>query len=229
MSLVSKFRYLAFALSAVMAALAPSPRGNAQEFSANIVTTNPRGETASKPSAVYVMNGKVRFETPDLPTGFFLVSDDPDTAYFVRPTARVFMDAGGSSRLPQLVVPLDPGDPCRRWQAMAKAVGLIDPNTQEGVQWRCTRIGNETIDGRDAIHYRAVAPQDLQRAAWIDARLRFPLKIVAEDGTTFELKNIVEERQTASQFEIPADFRKFDPRQLIERIKHSDVWVQPPK
>jgi hypothetical protein len=68
-----------------------------------------------------------------------------------------------------------------------------------------------------------------QRLGWIDPRLRFPLKIAAEDGTIYELKNIVEEAQTADRFEIPDDFRKFDPRQLIERIKHSDVWVEPPK
>ena len=229
MSLVTKLRSLALIAAAVIAALTLSAPAKTQEFSANIITTNPRGEAASKPSAVRVMNGRVRFETPDLPTGFFLVSNDPDAAYFVRPAARAFMDAGGSSRLPQLFVPLDPDDPCPRWQAMAKAVGSIDPSTQEGIEWRCTRIGDEKIDGRDTIRHQATLMQSQQRAAWIDPRLRFPLKIVAEDGTIYELKDIVEAPQTASQFEIPADFRKFDPLALIQRLKHSDVWVGPPE
>jgi hypothetical protein len=50
-----------------------------------------------------------------------------------------------------------------------------------------------------------------------------------EDGTKIELDSVREASQPAGLFEIPADFRKFDPQQLIERIKQSDVWVEPPK
>jgi hypothetical protein len=40
---------------------------------------------------------------------------------------------------------------------------------------------------------------------------------------------IVQERpQPTALFEMPANFRKFDPHWLIERIKQSDVWVEPP-
>jgi hypothetical protein len=28
-------------------------------------------------------------------------------------------------------------------------------------------------------------------------------------------------------FNLPSGFRKLDPRALIERIKHSDAWVDP--
>ena len=64
--------------------------------------------------------------------------------------------------------------------------------------------------------------------AWLDARLRFPLKIETEEGKSFALANIREGSQPESLFAIPGDCRKFDPAQLIERIKQSDVWVEPP-
>ena len=34
-----------------------------------------------------------------------------------------------------------------------------------------------------------------------------------------------DEAPPASLFELPPDLRKFNPEALIERIKHSDVWV----
>jgi hypothetical protein len=225
MSLVRKLGHLTLV---IIAGLARVPSAQAQEFSASIVTTTAHGETRAKLSSVRVMNGRVRFETPDLPSGFFLLNKDPDGAYFVRPAARIFMDAGGSSRLTQYFVSVDPDDPCPRWQAMAKAAGAIASDAQAGVQWHCARIDGETIDGRDTIHYQATTYEGQQRSGWIDPHLQFPLKVVAEDGTTYQLTNITEAPQPASWFEIPADFRKFDPRQLIERLKHSDVWVKPP-
>jgi hypothetical protein len=46
-----------------------------------------------------------------------------------------------------------------------------------------------------------------------------------EDGSTITAENVRDEPQTARLFEIPPGFRKFDPLNLIQRIKQSDVWV----
>ena len=54
--------------------------------------------------------------------------------------------------------------------------------------------------------------------------LRQRLQCRRSDGN----KNIVEGPQSASLFEIPAGYRKFDPQALIEIIKQSDVWVDEP-
>ena len=40
---------------------------------------------------------------------------------------------------------------------------------------------------------------------------------------------IVDAPQPSSLFAVPPDYRKFDPMQLINQIKQSDVWVEPPK
>ena len=62
---------------------------------------------------------------------------------------------------------------------------------------------------------------------WIDSDLQFPVKLLAPDGTTIALEHILVEAQPANRFAIPPGFRNFDPRALIERIKHSDAWVDP--
>jgi hypothetical protein len=134
------------------------------------------------------------------------------------------MDAAQSSLLTQLLVPVDPNDPCRQWQAMAAISGAA----ANGGQWRCEWLGAAKIDGRDTVRYRATSPQNQSSESWIDRRLGFPIRLKLADGTRIDLANIRQGPQAADLFEIPADYRKFDPRQLIERIKQSDVWVDPP-
>jgi hypothetical protein len=51
------------------------------------------------------------------------------------------------------------------------------------------------------------------------------LRIKTEDGSTITAENVRDEPQPAQLFEIPPGFRKFDPLNLIQRIKQSDVWV----
>jgi hypothetical protein len=59
--------------------------------------------------------------------------------------------------------------------------------------------------------------------------LKFPIRFQSEDGSAITLENIRQGEQPATLFEISADYRKFDPLGLIERIKQSDVWVDPPQ
>ena len=197
----------------------------AQQFSADLVATNSAGRPTGTTGKLYVANGAVRIETSDLPGSLFLVSGNAGTAYLVRPAQRIFMDAKQSSRLTQIMVPVDTDDPCKQWQAMAMVAGAAE---QAG-QWHCHRLGPDSVAARNVIKYQATSPQGRANYGWIDPELKFPLRFQYEDGTKIELDSIREASQPAGLFEIPADFRKFDPQQLIERIKQSDVWVEPPK
>lgn len=219
-------RMLALAASAAAGTLAWAP-AHAQEFSADVTTIDAEGQfgEAGKLSA---SNGKVRFETPDVPNAFFLVSSNPNGAYLIRPAQRVFMDAGQSSHVILLFVPVNPDDPCPQWLAMSMPAGILDHNSQQETEWRCDRVGSDTISGRNTVRFQAATLDGRRRTGWIDPRLRFPLKIATEDGATFELRNIVEGPQPPNRFEIPPGFIKFDPRQLIEHLKKSDVWVDRP-
>jgi hypothetical protein len=192
------------------------------EFSADIVSRDAAGLAMGAAAKLYVSNHKVRIETPEASGGFLLIDGDAGTAHFVRPTQQVFMDAKQSSRLTQIFVPLDPKDPCRQWQAAAATAGVLNA----GGEWRCERIADELVGDRRAIRYH-VASADSSSLRWIDSDLEFPVKLLAADGTTIALEHIRIEAQPARLFDIPPGFRKLDPRALIERIKHSDAWVDP--
>ena len=72
------------------------------------------------------------------------------------------------------------------------------------------------------------SPRTGSISAWIDPRLKWPVQLTMEDGTSIDLENIRERPQPVALFGIPSGYRKFDPRALLERIKQSDVWVEPP-
>jgi hypothetical protein len=197
----------------------------AVQFSADLIATNAAGKPHAQRGKIFVANGDVRIEAPDSPGGFFIVQGDRSAAFLVRPAQRLYMDAAQSSILTQILVPVDPNDPCHQWQVMATIAGAA----AKGGQWRCERIGPEKIDGRDTVEYRATSPQNQVNNGWIDRQLGFPIRFTMADGTRIDLANIRHGPQAASLFEIPADYRKFDPRQLIDRIKQSDVWVASPQ
>jgi hypothetical protein len=164
----------------------------------------------------------VRLEVPELSDGYFITDSEKPVAVFIRPGARVYMDARQSSRLIQLFVPVDPAAPCRQWRTMAQLAGEPD----EG-PWQCTQSGRETIGGRDLAVYRVRAGHVEQFTGWIDPQLGFPVQIKLPDGATCTVEHIQEQPPSQGIFEIPPGFRKFDPEALLKRVKQSDVWVGP--
>jgi hypothetical protein len=205
----------------VLAGLLPCEQALAQaQFSADL--TSRQGDAAAPAGRLSVIDGKVRLETPELADGFFLIDGAKPSAYFVRPASRVYMEARQSSRLTRLFVPVDPYDPCRQWQTMARLAGVADQ-----ADWHCERIGEDVIGGRPATAYRAVSAASEQILGWIDPEYRFPLQIKTQDGAVITAENIRDIPASAQPLEIPQGFRKFDPELLIERIKQSDVWVAP--
>jgi hypothetical protein len=209
----------AFVTGLVGLSLYGQAAAQAQQFSADIV--NRRGQASEPAGRLVVMDGKVRIETPEVAEGFFLTDSAKPSAVFVRPAMRIFMDARQSSRLTRLFVPVDPDDPCREWQIMARLAGIADQG-----EWRCERKGEQTIGGHQAIAYRAVAGTRQQFLGWIDPLRRFPLRIATEDGV-IAVEHIRDEPVEAQSFDIPSSFRKFDPESLLRQIKQSDVWVEP--
>jgi hypothetical protein len=192
----------------------------AQQFSADLVITPHDGAAAAPAGKLRVFDDKVRLETPELADGFFLIDGAKPAAYFVRPAARIFMDARQSSRLIRMFVPVDPDNPCRQWQAMATLAGVPGQG-----DWRCERTGEETIGTHSVVGYRAVPASGPELRGWIDPARKFPLRIKTEDGAVITVENVRDEPQPAQSFEMPANMRKFDPQALIQQIKQSDVWV----
>jgi hypothetical protein len=124
-----------------------------------------------------------------------------------------------------ILVPVDPNDPCPTWQKMTRIAGQAG---QSG-EWRCERLGAQAPGGRTMVRYLATSPNGGKDFAWIDRGLKFPLKFEFADGSGIALRQIHPGPQPADLFAVPTDYRKFYPQQLIDRIKQSDVWVDPPK
>jgi hypothetical protein len=196
----------------------------AAEFSADIVSRDAAGVQVGGVAKLYVADDKVRIETPEASTGFFLIDGKRGTAVFVRPTQQIYTDARQSSRLTRLFVPVDADNPCPQWQAAAQNAGVPDA---EG-EWHCERIEAGTVDDRSTTECRVMTPDQDSSRRWIDSSLGFPVRVWMSDGASFALENIRIAAQSAQLFAIPPTYRKLDPHALIERIKHSDVWVESP-
>jgi hypothetical protein len=190
------------------------------DFSAEIVGRDAAGLPTGPASKVFVASGKARIETPQTPAGFFLVGESAPALY-VLPTQKLVLEAKGSTPLTQVFVRLDSSDACPRWRAAA-----YDAGVRTDVDWHCERLDSVILDGRRTVRYQVLeAGRESER--WIDAVLAFPVKLKTADGITMALEHIQMESQRPSLFEVPPDYRRLDPQALIERVRHSDVWVAP--
>ena len=199
--------------------------GQGQTFAAEIGTTTAAGHSKEPIGRVYVSHGKTRIETRALADGFFVVDADQRAVWFVRPRQRIFMDARRSSPLTQVFVRVDPNDACRQWQVMEHIAGTA-PGSDP---WRCERLGRGVVGGQETLKYEVVLDEHHRSYRWIDPLRQFPIRVKNADGTVMTLETMVDGAQPATLFAVPAGYRKFDPLQLIEQIKQSDVWVEPPR
>jgi hypothetical protein len=193
-------------------------------FSADIVSRDTGGTLLGAAAKLHVANHKVRIELPGAADGFFISDGDAGTALFVRSAQRIYLEARQSTPLTRIFVWVDPRDPCRQWQAAAVTAGVMGAG-----EWRCEPIEHAMINQHPVIEYRVSTPDGRSSYGWVDSMIGFPVKWQAADGNLFALENILLEAQPANMFSIPSDYRKLDPQALLERIKHSDVWVDSPK
>lgn len=224
---LARITFATLAVSCGLASFGGSSR--AAQFSADLVDLDADGgrRALGESGQLFVSDGKVRIDRADASGTRFLVDTDKGIAYAVAPQQRLYMEAKQSSILTELLVPVDPAAPCTKWQAMATIAGDTAPDG--GGQWQCELAGSQDVDGRPAIKVVMTSPKGVKRTGWIDAKLDFLIKMTTADGAAIELRNIVEAPQQNRLFEIAGSFRKYDPEQLIARIKQSDVWVEPVK
>jgi len=207
---------------------APSPDAAPQttvapEFSADIVRRDAGGSATETAGRLYVAAGKVRIESAEAPAGFFLVDSAGEAAWFVRVAQRVFTEAGRSTRLTQIFVPLDPKNPCTRWQQAAQLAGTLGP---AAVDWHCQRE-HARAGAAATLTYRVALSERASSERWIDPALGIAVKERSQDGATITLENIRIGPQAPSLFVLPPGYHRLDPQTLIDRIRHSDVWAAP--
>jgi hypothetical protein len=213
--------FLHLALLGSAGALAQS---SPQSFSADIVSLDSGGAPVGASAKLRAANRKTRIELPGAADGFFISDTDAGTALFVRSAQRIYLDARQSTPLTRIFVWVDPSDPCRQWQSAAETAGIVST-----AEWRCEPIERASVNQRQVIEYRVFMPDGQSSYGWVDSTIGFPVKWQAADGNRFVLESILLDAQPANMFSIPSDYRKLDPQALLERIKHSDVWVDSPK
>jgi hypothetical protein len=189
----------------------------AREISADIISRDPRGAGSATVAHLYAGHGKVRIEPSDMPDDFFLINpESSSTTLLIRPSRHQFMSARQSSVLTQVFIPVDVFDPCKQWRTAVE-----DARAGAGIErWRCERL--------KPLAFRTAGAGEPADERVLDPKLQFPVKIIAADGSSLTLENIRLMLVPAELFAVPGDYRRFEPRAVVERIKQSDVWAAPP-
>jgi hypothetical protein len=215
---------LALASAAASVRAQESPAASpAREFTADIVSRDGHG-AATAVARLYAARGKVRIDPAQPPGDFFLSDREANSTLLVRPARRIYTNARQSTPLTQIFVPVDSTDACRQWRrALDDAAGKPVSD-----QWRCDALQTATVDGRKVWEFSTVAADASADRRLVDQQLQFPVKVSAADGSSLTLEHIRLAAQPDELFTVPHDYRWFDPRAVVERIKHSDVWVEPP-
>ncbi len=125
---------------------------------------------------------------------------DKKTSYLIMPRQRMYMELSADSSMRR-------GRNLPDWEN-------FNPNNPcaVGEDYTCTKIGSETVNGRDCDKWqmKPKSPDLRPSTAWVDKKLHLPVRMVGGDGTEFNLTNVREGSQPASLFELPAGYKKMD-------------------
>jgi len=78
----------------------------------------------------------------------------------------------------------------------------------------CKKVGTETVNGRSCDKWEMVDKTKHKAVIWVDQKLYAAVRLQEDDGTITNLTNVKEGAQSASLFEVPAGYHKFDPNSM---------------
>ena len=191
-------------MTSVLLLAGMSMAAGAEEFSAELVRQKPAGAAKSK---IYVGKSKIRLEAEGQTRPNYVILNLaqrqssmvlPDNkTYIISPPGQI------PSSIPFFMID-DPENACAAWERSVQK-----PKT-------CTRVGDDTVNGRSTVKYTGTSNTGDTGTAWVDRKLRFvtvpayhSCGMGGEKGAA-ELQNIQEGPQAASLFEIPSDYEKMD-------------------
>jgi hypothetical protein len=168
----------------------------AQQFSAEMVREKPEGVPASK---VAVSGEKMRFEITGKQNTVAIVDLKQESGFMILPDNKSYTRMPGtrlSTAMP-FFRPTDPENACPAWDAFVGKPGS------------CSKVGDATVDSRDAVKYKGVARNGSTGFAYVDRKLDFVTKWES-DRSVVSFKNIAEGPQASSLFTIPAGMQETD-------------------
>jgi hypothetical protein len=167
----------------------------AQDFSADLVRLKPANSITTK---VYAHNSKMRFEAtlPQRSSAAIVDLKDRTTLMIVPDNKTYVKTTHVNASLPLFHI-VNVEDACPAWEK-----SLEKPGT-------CTKVGEETINNRATVKYKGTSTDGDTGFAWVDQKLKTVIKWEGERSSA-ELQNIQEGPQSASLFQVPDGYEKFD-------------------
>jgi hypothetical protein len=216
-------------LTLALTSIATTP-GNAQQFSADVVTTPPKGANTVR---VYVGNAKMRIQTlrNGQPEGGMIwdagrksttIVMDKNHSYIGgtnSPILNAVLNGTGAPTMVRLFAPTNSSDPCSDWN---NAVLRYQDSTHKAPHFTCHSAGSDVVNGRPAQKW-AVTTTDANGTthagyAWIDSKLHVVSRSQDKDSR-MDLMNIQEGPQPDAVFQIPAGYHQVDESTLLMQLK----------
>jgi outer membrane lipoprotein-sorting protein len=198
-------RTLVVGLAAVIAPIQVSAQGISDiQFSATAVQSMPNDQTMT--AKLYNGPDMVRQEMTQEDQTRITISDArKGVAWMLNPERKEYVEfkapapgaSGAGSPPARMPLPDEPTHPCQQKDAALK----------------CTRLGSETLEGRQTDQWEFVATQgeeSYRTVMWIDQRLRIPVRMEGPGGAASELRDIREGPQPPELFSIPADYKRIE-------------------
>ncbi len=186
--LVCCFAFLFILNALTLVAQAP------QSFSADMKMT---GKNITATGKLFSSGDKVRMETTAMGRSSVVIADNTKKlAWMLMPEQKMYMEMSteNAQRRGPSYRNYNPANPCE---------GIADTT--------CQKVGTETVNGELCDKWQFVSKgKGPNLTTWISKSTNIPIKSVTADGSTMELSNIKVGPQSASLFELPTGYQKFD-------------------
>jgi hypothetical protein len=171
---------------------------NTLPFSAEVVRSNSRTNTAPARGHMYVGQEGVRTET--------LVQGEPvimifkpasGVVWMLFPNRQEYMENRTGKPIQRPPLPDESNSPCQQRQ-----------------DYQCRSLGVTNLYGRSTLRWQidqTTTGKPIRAFLWIDPRLKVPIREEYPDGATVEMLNIQEGQQPAQLFQIPGQYKQVQP------------------
>jgi hypothetical protein len=168
------------------------------DFSADIVNVS---ASNTFPTRLFVTKNKLRLQGEDRAghvTSIMMVNLSRLTSVVLIPQQKKYYESSQPQIPGQSIAFFQPKnieDACADWQKM-----------MQGEKDECRKIGRDPVNGRDTVRYESTSSKGTS-SVWIDSTLHFPVKWKSASSTV-ELRNIKEEAQSPTLFQVPSGYVK---------------------
>lgn len=180
-------------------------------FSADMQFTSTRANVPhDMDGKIYISREHMRMDVQSGPGGqaIMITTFATKTADMLMPAQHMYMEfkadetQGRKTGMMPSVKPLrDPSNPCAYEEGAA-----------------CKNLGVEQVNGRSCDHWQITDKNGKVSNIWVDQKLHFPIKTVAQDST-WQLTNIKEGEPDANLFQIPPDYQKMDLGSMMQGMR----------